>query len=99
MTPLFDRLLVRKADLEEVKTDGGILIATQDLEQAHERGEVVSKGPEVKFVKEGDFVHFGKNSGSPILVGNETLYLLREAQLDLVERCLNINVPCETVSR
>jgi co-chaperonin GroES (HSP10) len=85
MTPLFDRLLVRKAPLAEVKTEAGIFIATEDLETAHERGEVVSKGPEVKFVQQGNFVHFGKNSGSPILVGSETLYLLREAQLDLVE--------------
>jgi co-chaperonin GroES (HSP10) len=85
MTPLFDRLLVRKAPLGDITTDAGILIATQDLAQAHERGEVVSVGPEVKFVEAGNFVHFAKGSGSPILVGTETLYLLREVQLDLVE--------------
>ena len=85
MTPLFDRLLVRKANLEEVKTESGIFLATEDLEQSHERGEIVSIGNEVKWVKPGNFVHFVKNSGSPILVGTETLYLLRESQLDLVE--------------
>jgi len=85
MTPLFDRLLVRKAPLEEVKTDGGLIIANQDLESAHERGEIVSKGDEVTHVEVGDFVHFVKNSGSPILVNTETLYLMREAQIDLKE--------------
>jgi co-chaperonin GroES (HSP10) len=85
MKPLFDRLLVRKAPLEEVKTDGGIIIANEELLQQHERNQVVSIGDDVHFVKEGDFVHFVKNSGSPILVGAETLYVLREGQIDLVE--------------
>jgi co-chaperonin GroES (HSP10) len=85
MTPLFDRLLVRKAPLEEIKTDGGIIVANEDLLSAHERGEIVSKGDEVTHVEVGDFVHFVKNSGSPILVGAETLYILRESQIDLVE--------------
>jgi len=85
MRPLFDRLLIRKAPKTDVTTDSGILIATEDLNSAHERGEVVSVGPDVLHVKEGEFVLMGKNSGSPILVGSETLYLYREPQLDLVD--------------
>jgi len=85
MTPLFDRLLVRKAPLRDVTTENGILIATEDLNQAHERGEIIAIGADVKHVSEGEFVHFAKGSGSPILVKTETLYLLREGQLDLVE--------------
>ena len=85
MKPLFDRLLVRMKPLDEVKTDSGILIATEDLNQAHQRGEVVAVGDDVKWVHPKDLVLFPKDSGSPIMVNGEVLHLLREQQLDLVE--------------
>jgi len=86
MTPLFDRLLVRKKPMEEVTTDGGILLDADKLEVAHERGEVVSIGSDVAAVAVGDVAWFQKNSGSPILMPKgETLFLLRQEQLDLVE--------------
>ena len=85
MTPLFDRLLVRKITKEEIKTDAGIIIATEDLEQSHESGLIVSVGPHVKFVKPNDTVLFQKNAGAPIMVDGETLFLFREEQMDLVD--------------
>jgi len=85
MTPLFDRLLVREAPLPEVTTEAGLLIGTTDLEQAHDRYEVVSVGGDVKHAAAGDFIWAVKKSGSPILVETEKLFLMREAQIDLKE--------------
>ncbi len=85
MQPLFDRLLVKMLAQEEIKTEGGIMLATEDLNQQHIRGEVRFIGTEMKWVKEGDVVMFPKDAGSPIMMNDgEVLHLLRENIVDLV---------------
>jgi co-chaperonin GroES (HSP10) len=86
MTPLFDRLLVKPIAAKEIETAGGIVLDSDKMEVAHESAEVISVGDDVRAVNVGDVVWYGKGSGSPMLLQNgETLYLLREQQLDCVD--------------
>jgi len=86
MTPLFDRLLIKLLQAKEVKTEGGLLLATEDLEQSHEKAEVRFVGTEMKWVKVGDIITLPKKSGAPIMMKDgEVLHLIREAQVDLVD--------------
>jgi chaperonin GroES len=87
LTPLHDRVIVRRIeDKETVK--GGIIIPDSAKEKPQE-GEVIAvgagkreKGERVPLdVKPGDRVLFGKYSGTEIKVENEDLLILREEEI------------------
>jgi chaperonin GroES len=87
VTPLHDRILVRR--LEEKETaKGGIIIPDTAKEKPHE-GEVmaigagkIEKGKRVPLdVKVGDRILFGKYTGNDILVDDEEYLILREEEI------------------
>ena len=87
ITPLHDRVLVRK--LEEKETaKGGIIIPDTAKEKPHE-GEVIAVGagkmekghripPDVKV---GDRILFGKYTGSDIKIDDQEYLILREEEI------------------
>ena len=87
VTPLHDRVLVRR--LEEKETaKGGIMIPDTAKEKPHE-GEVmavgagkIEKGKRVPLdVKVGDRILFGKYTGNDILVDDQEYLILREEEI------------------
>jgi chaperonin GroES len=87
VTPLHDRVLVRR--LEEKETaKGGIIIPDTAKEKPHE-GEVmavgagkIEKGKRVPLdVKVGDRILFGKYTGNDILVDDQEYLILREEEV------------------
>ena len=83
--PLGDRVVVRRVK-EEQKTAGGIIIPETAQEKPQE-GEIVAVGPGAlddngkrvaPEVKPGDFVLFGKWSGTEVKVDGEELVVMRE---------------------
>ena len=87
VTPLHDRVLVRR--LEEKETaKGGIIIPDTAKEKPHE-GEVmavgagkIEKGKRVPLdVKVGDRILFGKYTGNEILVDDQEYLILREEEI------------------
>jgi chaperonin GroES len=87
VTPLHDRVLVRR--LEEKETaKGGIIIPDTAKEKPHE-GEVIAigagkieKGKRVPLdVKVGDRILFGKYTGNDILVDDQEYLILREEEI------------------
>jgi chaperonin GroES len=86
--PLGDRVVVRRVK-EEEKTSGGIIIPETAQEKPQE-GEIVAFGlgalddngkriaPEVKI---GDFVLFGKWSGSEVKIDGEKLLIMKESDI------------------
>ncbi len=87
ITPLHDRVLVRR--LEEVETaKGGIIIPDTAKEKPHE-GEVIAvgagkieKGHRVPLdVKVGDQILFGKYTGNDIKIENQEYLILREEEI------------------
>jgi chaperonin GroES len=86
--PLGDRVVVRRVK-EDQKTPGGIIIPDTVQEKPQE-GEIISVGPGalddngkrvVPEVKAGDFVLFGKWSGSEVKVNGEELLIMKESDI------------------
>ena len=86
--PLGDRVLVRRVE-EEAKTKGGIIIPDTAKEKPQE-GEVIAAGPGAHDdngkriapeVKAGDFVLFGKWSGSEVKIEGEELLIMKESDI------------------
>jgi chaperonin GroES len=87
ITPLHDRILVRR--LEEKETaKGGIIIPDTAKEKPHE-GEVIAvgagkmeKGHRVPLdVKVGDRILFGKYTGNDITIDDQEYLILREDEI------------------
>jgi chaperonin GroES len=87
ITPLHDRVLVRR--LEEKETaKGGIIIPDTAKEKPHE-GEVIAvgagkmeKGHRIPLdVKVGDRILFGKYTGNDIAIDDQEYLILREDEI------------------
>jgi chaperonin GroES len=87
VTPLHDRVLVRRIE-EKESVKGGIIIPDTAKEKPQE-GEVIAvgagrmeKGQRVPMdVKAGDRVLFGKYSGTEIKIDEEELLILKEDEI------------------
>jgi chaperonin GroES len=86
--PLGDRVVVRRV-AEDQKTPGGIIIPDTVQEKPQE-GEVISVGPGAlddsgkrvaPEVKKGDYVLFGKWSGTEVKIGGEELLIMKESDI------------------
>jgi len=86
--PLDDRVLVQVSEPEE-KTAGGIVLPDTAKDKPHE-GTIKATGPGklgkdgervTMVVKEGDFVLFGKYSGTEVKIDGEEYKILRETDL------------------
>jgi chaperonin GroES len=95
--PLHDRVLVRRVEQEQ-KTSGGIIIPDTAQEKPME-GEIIAVGAGHKNedgkvspldVKAGDFVLFGKWSGTEIKVDGEDLLIMKESDiLGVIEKSVS----------
>jgi chaperonin GroES len=87
VTPLHDRVLVRR--LEEKETAKGGIIIPDTAKEKPQEGEVmaigagkVEKGKRVPLdVKVGDRILFGKYTGNDILVDDQEYLMLREEEI------------------
>ena len=86
--PLHDRVLVKRLDSDE-KTKGGIIIPETAQEKPQE-GEIIAVGPGAlddngkrvpPEVKPGDFVLFGKWSGTEVKIDGEDLLIMKESDI------------------
>ena len=86
--PLGDRVVVRRV-AEDQKSPGGVIIPDTAQEKPQE-GEVVAVGPGalddkgkriIPEIKTGEFVLFGKWSGSEVKIDGEELLIMKESDL------------------
>ncbi len=86
--PLGDRVVVRRVK-EEQKSAGGIIIPETAQEKAQE-GVIVAVGPGAlddngkriaPEVKPGDFVLFGKWSGTEVKIDGDELLIMKESDI------------------
>ena len=86
--PLHDRVVVRRVE-SETKTAGGIIIPDTAAEKP-QQGEVIAVGPGAlddsgkrvaPEVKAGDFVLFGKWSGTEVKLDGEDLLIMKESDV------------------
>ena len=88
VTPLHDRILVKRLDNEET-VRGGIIIPDTAKEKPQEgeviaagNGKVLENGTKVAMdVKAGDRVLFGKYSGTDIKIDGQEYLILREDEV------------------
>jgi chaperonin GroES len=88
LTPLHDRILVRR--VEEAETTRGGIIIPDSAKDKPQEGEVIAVGKgkiseEGKVrpldLKEGDRILFGKYSGSEIKIDGEEFVIMREEEV------------------
>ena len=88
LTPLHDRILVRR--VEEAETARGGIIIPDTAKEKPQRGEVIAAGSgKVKDdgkrvpldVKSGDTILFGKYSGQEIKLDGEEYLIMREDEV------------------
>ncbi len=88
VTPLYDRLLVKRFT-EEEKTKGGLIIPDSAKEKPAQ-GQVISCGAgriseDGKLtnltVKKGDKILFGKYSGNEVTIDGEELLIIKEEEV------------------
>lgn len=86
LTPLGDRILIRRTEEDEQTTSGGIIIPDTAKEKPQE-GEVIAVGHgrlldngtrQAIDVAVGDTILFGKYSGTEVTYESEELLILRE---------------------
>ncbi|MER9138672.1 co-chaperone GroES [Mesorhizobium sp. M0047] len=86
--PLHDRVVIRRAE-GDIKSKGGIIIPDNAKEKPAE-GEVIAVGPGARDengalvpldVKAGDFILFGKWSGTEVKIDGEDLLIMKEADI------------------
>ena len=86
--PLGDRVVVRRVQ-EDQKTPGGIIIPDTVQEKPQE-GEIIAVGPGAlddngkrvaPEVKAGDFVLFGKWSGTEVKIDGQELLIMKESDI------------------
>ena len=88
LTPLHDRIVVRR--VEEAETTAGGIIIPDSAKDKPQEGEVISVGKgksndEGKVaplaVKAGDRILFGKYAGTEITIDGEQLLIMREEEV------------------
>lgn len=88
LTPLHDRILIRR--VEEAETTRGGIIIPDSAKDKPQEGEVISVGKgkvndEGKVfplaVKEGDRILFGKYAGTEIKIDGEDFVIMREEEV------------------
>ena len=87
ITPLHDRVLVRR--LEQIETAKGGIIIPDTAKEKPQEGEVIAvgsgkleKGHRVPLdVKAGDRILFGKYTGSEIKIDGQEYLILREEEI------------------
>jgi chaperonin GroES len=89
ITPLHDRVIIKRLDDASDKTAGGLFIPDSAKEKPQE-GEVIAAGAgkykedgsrQTLDVKTGDRVLFGKYSGSEIKLDGEEFLIMREDEI------------------
>ncbi len=87
--PLGDRVIIKRLEEKEQKTDGGIIIPDTAKEKPV-RGEVIAVGPGAiqedgkrgsMDVKQGDKVLFSKYGGTEVKIDGEELLIMRESDI------------------
>jgi chaperonin GroES len=89
LTPLHDRVLIKRIEDTNNQTAGGIIIPDNAKEKPQE-GEVIAVGAgkykedgtrQTLDVKTGDRVLFGKYSGSEVKIDGEEFIIMREDEI------------------
>ena len=86
--PLHDRVVVKRVD-EDTKTKGGIIIP-ETAQEKPMQGKIIAVGPGARDesgklipidLKAGDYVLFGKWSGTEVKIDGDELLIMKESDI------------------
>lgn len=84
MQPIGKYVLVKLID-EEVKTDSGLLLTAQDVNDfRYHKAQVVKPGTDVSVIKEGDIIFYDKGHGYTMVINQEHLTVIQERDVVVV---------------
>lgn len=94
--PLLDWVLIKVEMLERKAEEGIIISDTINSNQKSQKGRVLAVGKgkkdEPMVVKVGDFVLFGKDSGTEVSLEGITMYIIKESNIFGIIRSVNLEV-------
>ena len=78
MQPIGKYIAVKPID-EELKTNSGILLSAQDIDEfRYKKGMVIKPGSAVTVIKADDLIYYDKNAGHSMLINNESMTIIEE---------------------
>lgn len=84
MQPIGKYILVKLIE-EEVKTDSGLLLTAQDVNDfRYHKAKVVKPGTDVSVIKEGDVIFYDKGHGFTMVINQEHLTVIQERDVVVV---------------
>jgi len=85
MKPIGKYIIVSQID-ETVKTDSGLMLSGEDMNQFRYRcGVVVEPGTDVKHIVKGDKIYYDKAQSFVMMIGAFQYTILRETDVVVVE--------------
>ncbi|MBT7350576.1 co-chaperone GroES [candidate division WWE3 bacterium] len=84
MKPIGKNILVSSID-EEVKTDSGLLLSSEDTNDLRYKKALVEKrGTDVDVVSEGDYIYYDKRAGYRMVINSKQYTVISEADVVVV---------------
>lgn len=85
MKPIGRYIVIVSTD-EEVRTDSGLILSSDDVNQfRYKRGVVVEPGTEVSHIKKGDKIYYDKVNSFAMLINDSKYTIIRETDVVVVE--------------
>lgn len=85
LKPLFSNVLVEVESKKETTTSGLVIPENADLD-APQTGKVISVGPDVKCVKEGDTIVYKRFAPDEVKIDEQTHLLVSESDIIAIVR-------------
>ena len=84
MTPIGKYIVIKTVD-EELKTDSGLFLSGEDMNQMrYKRGLVIESGTDVLNIKKDDDIYYDKAHGFTMLIDDKQYTIIREADVVVV---------------
>jgi len=84
MKPIVKYIVIKKIE-EEVKTESGILLSSEDVSSMrYQKGKVVKPGTLVDTIKEKDIIYYDKAAGHSMLINDFVYTVISERDVVVV---------------
>lgn len=84
MQPIGKYIIIKKIE-EEVKTESGILLSSEDVSSMrYQKGKVVKPGTLVDTIKEKDIIYYDKAAGHSMLINDFVYTVISERDVVVV---------------
>ena len=79
------KYIVIKTIKEELKTESGLLLSSQDASDfRYKKGEVIKPGTQVDVIKEGDIIYYDGAAGHQMLIEDNPYTIIQERDVVVV---------------